>query len=63
LNHVVEEVPVQVCSPEGGAPQGMSSRVFPNLRRMNKKYGNLLSPHKNNSHFISVLLSCGKIFS
>jgi len=59
LNHVVEEVPGRVCSSEGGAPQGMMSpRVFPNLRRMNKKYGNLLSPHKNklSFHFSASLL-------
>jgi hypothetical protein len=30
---VVGEVPVQVGSPEGGPPAGVSLRVFPNLRR------------------------------
>jgi hypothetical protein len=32
-------------------------RVFPNLRRMHE-YWNLLPLHKNNSLFISLLLSC-----
>jgi len=33
---VVGEVPIQVYSPEGGAPKGMSPRVFSNLRRTHK---------------------------
>ncbi len=34
---VVKEVRLlQVCSPEGWAPEGVSLRVFPNLRRMCK---------------------------
>jgi hypothetical protein len=31
--NVVGEVPVQVGSPEGGPPAGVSLRVFPNLRQ------------------------------
>jgi hypothetical protein len=27
---VVGEVPLQVCSPEGGAPEGVNPRVLPN---------------------------------
>jgi hypothetical protein len=48
---VVGEVPLQqVCSPERGAPKGMSLRVFPNLGRTHSAY-------VNNSLFIFSLLS------
>jgi hypothetical protein len=44
--------------PEGGALEGMSLRVFPNLRRSHK-YENLSTfPFANNSLLISSLLSC-----
>jgi hypothetical protein len=35
---------VQVCSPEGGEPEGVSPRVFPNIKRTDQ-HGNL-SLHK-----------------
>jgi hypothetical protein len=44
-----------VGSPEGGALEGMSPRVFPNLRRTHK-YRNT-SRSLNNSLFISSFLS------
>jgi hypothetical protein len=34
--YVVEEVLVQVRSPQGRAPEGVSPRVFPNIRRMHE---------------------------
>jgi hypothetical protein len=36
VDFVVGEVPVQVHSLEGGTPEGLSSRVFLNLRRMHE---------------------------
>jgi len=42
-----------VCSLEGGAPVGMSLRMFPNLRRMPE----YRTPCINNSIFVSSLLS------
>jgi hypothetical protein len=50
------EVPIQVCSLEGGALEGVSPRVFPNLRRIHE-YWNHLPLNGNNSLFISLLLS------
>jgi hypothetical protein len=41
--------------PEGGALEGSSLRVFPNLRRTHK-YENLSLPYLNNSLLISSLL-------
>jgi hypothetical protein len=38
--YLVGEVPVLVCSSEGGAPQGMSPKLFLNLRRTHE-CGNL----------------------
>jgi hypothetical protein len=52
---VVGEVPIRVCSLEGGALEGVSPRVFPNLRRMHEYWN--LPLMGSNSLFISLLLS------
>jgi len=50
------EVPVGVCPPEGGAPKCVSSRVFPNLKRMHEYWN---TPFPLTTLFcISSLLSC-----
>jgi hypothetical protein len=51
--YVVGEVLIQVCSPQGGVLEGMTPRMFLNLRRT-YQYRKL---PLNNSLFISSLLS------
>jgi hypothetical protein len=41
-----------VFSPKGGAPKGMSLRVFPNLKRMHK-YWNLPLPKQLSFYFLA----------
>jgi len=43
-----------VCSLEGGAPMGVSLRMFPNVRR---ECMSTWTPYVNNSSFVSSLLS------
>jgi hypothetical protein len=44
---------------EGGAPMGVSSRVFPNLRRMHK-YWNLPLHKQLSFNFLASFLVCRK---
>jgi len=44
VDFVVGEVPVQVHSPEGGTPEGLSSRVFLNLRTSGESMSTETSP-------------------
>jgi hypothetical protein len=50
---VVGEVQLRVCSPEGRAPEGVSLRVFPNLKENAQVWEP--SPSVNNSLFVSSL--------
>jgi hypothetical protein len=52
---VVGEVPIRACSPEGGALDNVSLRLFPNLKRTHE-YENL-PLRKGGSLLISLLLS------